>query len=186
MTRGANDRAVLEFTSAVQLATEYRYHESLVHPGLAMMRARRVLVLGGGDGLAVREILKYPHVEEVTLVDLDPEMPRLFTTHPQLAALNGNAFRDPRVHVVSADAMAWLERPTRSSTRGASADVNFRSVSLHLAVLQSARRRLSETGASPASTSALAASSLCVVEPSRRPVAGDAYHGCAVFGDGGL
>ena len=89
---------------------EYRYHEALVHPGLAMMRARRVLVLGGGDGLAVREILKYPHVEEVTLVDLDPEMPRLFTTHPQLASLNGNAFRDPRVHVVSADAMAWLEQ----------------------------------------------------------------------------
>ena len=89
---------------------EYRYHESLVHPGLAMMRARRVLVLGGGDGLAVREILKYPQVEHVTLVDLDPEMPRLFTTHPQLAALNGGAFRDPRVHVVSADAMAWLEQ----------------------------------------------------------------------------
>ena len=64
---------------------EYRYHEALVHPGLsALPAARRVLVLGGGDGLAVREILKYPQVEHVTLVDLDPEMTRLFSTHPML------------------------------------------------------------------------------------------------------
>lgn len=89
---------------------EYRYHEALVHPGLAERDARRVLVLGGGDGLALREILKYPHIEHVTLVDLDPEMPRLFTQHPQLAALNGGSFRDPRVRVVSADAMAWLQQ----------------------------------------------------------------------------
>ncbi len=54
---------------------EYRYHEALIHPGLSAIAApRRVLVLGGGDGLAVREILKYPQVESVTLVDLDPEM----------------------------------------------------------------------------------------------------------------
>ena len=58
---------------------EYRYHEALVHPGLAAVAApRRVLVLGGGDGLAVREILKYPGVESITLVDLDPEMTELF------------------------------------------------------------------------------------------------------------
>ncbi len=65
---------------------EYRYHEALVHPGLAALPgARRVLVLGGGDGLAVREVLKYPGVE-VTLVDLDPEMTRLFTEHPTALA----------------------------------------------------------------------------------------------------
>jgi spermidine synthase len=89
---------------------EYRYHEALVHPGLAERDARRVLVLGGGDGLALREILKYPRVEHVTLVDLDPEMPRLFTAHPQLAALNRESFRDPRVTIVSADAMVWLQQ----------------------------------------------------------------------------
>ena len=62
---------------------EYRYHEALVHPGLAAMpEARRVLVLGGGDGLALREILRYPHVEHITLVDLDPAMTQLFSTHP--------------------------------------------------------------------------------------------------------
>src|SRR5204863_5615152 len=57
---------------------EYRYHEALVHPGLAAVPApRRVLVLGGGDGLAVRELLRYPQIERITLVDLDPEMTQL-------------------------------------------------------------------------------------------------------------
>jgi spermidine synthase len=52
---------------------EYRYHEALVHPALASIpHARRALVLGGGDGMALREILKYPNIEQVTLVDLDP------------------------------------------------------------------------------------------------------------------
>jgi spermidine synthase len=89
---------------------EYRYHEAAVHPGLAALPgARRVLVLGGGDGLAVREILKYPGVEEVTLVDLDPEMTRLFREHPLLSELNAGALRSPRVRVVNEDAFVWLE-----------------------------------------------------------------------------
>jgi spermidine synthase len=89
---------------------EYRYHEALVHPGLASRpSARRVLILGGGDGLALREVLKYPRVESVTLVDLDPEMTRLFSTHPELRRLNHDSLRDPRVHVVNADAFAWLD-----------------------------------------------------------------------------
>jgi len=88
---------------------EYRYHEALVHPGLAALPgARRVLVLGGGDGLAVREILRYPDVQQVTLVDLDPEMTRLFSTHPRLVALNGGSLRDRRVHVINDDAFVWL------------------------------------------------------------------------------
>src|SRR4029077_15331134 len=89
---------------------EYRYHEALVHPGLAALPgARRVLVLGGGDGLAVREILKYPSVENVTLVDLDPEMTQLFTNHTVLSELNQHSFRSPRVHVINADAFRWLD-----------------------------------------------------------------------------
>jgi spermidine synthase len=68
-----------------------------------------VLVLGGGDGLAVREILKYPEVESVTLVDLDPEMTSLFRRSDFLAALNGGALRSPKVHVVNADAFVWLQ-----------------------------------------------------------------------------
>ncbi|MBI2306063.1 MAG: polyamine aminopropyltransferase [Rhodocyclales bacterium] len=89
---------------------EYRYHEALVHPALATLPgARRVLVLGGGDGLAVREILKYPQVESVTLVDLDPAMTRLFSTAPALRALNADALRSPKVRLVNADALQWLE-----------------------------------------------------------------------------
>src|SRR3989440_3092222 len=89
---------------------EYRYHEALVHPGLAAVPApRRVLILGGGDGLAVREILKYPQVESITLVDLDPEMTHLFSTLPLLTALNQNAFLSPKVHIINADAFLWLD-----------------------------------------------------------------------------
>ena len=89
---------------------EYRYHEALVHPGLAALpSARRVLVLGGGDGLALREVLRYPGIAQVTLVDLDGAMTRLFTTHPELAALNQRSLSDPRVTVHNADAFSWLD-----------------------------------------------------------------------------
>ncbi|WP_234084305.1 polyamine aminopropyltransferase [Azonexus sp. R2A61] len=97
---------------------EYRYHEALVHPGLAALpAARRVLVLGGGDGLALREILKYPQVEKVTLVDLDPAMTELFSTAPALVELNGGALSSPRAEVINADALVWLE-----SGQGSAAD----------------------------------------------------------------
>jgi spermidine synthase len=90
---------------------EYRYHEALVHPGLsAVPGARRVLVLGGGDGLAVREILKYPSVESITLVDLDPEMTRLFSTNPMLTQLNEKSLLSPKVRVMNADAFVWLDQ----------------------------------------------------------------------------
>jgi spermidine synthase len=89
---------------------EYRYHEALVHPGLgAPPSARRVLVLGGGDGLAVREVLKYPGVQRVDLVDLDVEMTTLFTTHPRLSSLNNRSLSDKRVRVVNDDAFTWLD-----------------------------------------------------------------------------
>jgi spermidine synthase len=94
---------------------EYRYHEALIHPGLAAVPApRRVLVLGGGDGLAVREILKYPQIESITLVDLDPEMTKLFSTHPMLTKLNEQSFLSPRVQVINADAFPWVDSNTDS------------------------------------------------------------------------
>ena len=103
----------LQFSSA----DEYRYHEALVHPALALAAeggraVRRVLILGGGDGLALREVLKYPSVEEVVLVDLDPDMTELSRRFPPLARLNENSFADPRVRVVNEDAMIWLEHET--------------------------------------------------------------------------
>lgn len=88
---------------------EYRYHEALVHPAMASAASpRRVLVCGGGDGLAVREVLRHPEVERVVLVDLDPEMTRLAREHDVVSAQNGRALHDPRVEVVNDDAMAWL------------------------------------------------------------------------------
>ncbi|MED5621581.1 polyamine aminopropyltransferase [Ideonella sp. BN130291] len=90
---------------------EYRYHEALVHPALAAQGApRRVLVLGGGDGLALREILKYPSVERVTLVDLDAEVTRLFSEQPLLRSLNADALRSPKVTVINTDAFQWLQQ----------------------------------------------------------------------------
>ena len=86
---------------------EHRYHEALVHPALAGPR-ERVLVLGGGDGLALREILRYRDVEEVVLVDLDPAVVDLARRDPRLRGLNAAAFEDPRVEVVAADAFTWL------------------------------------------------------------------------------
>ena len=94
---------------------EYRYHEALIHPGLSAIPVpRHVLVLGGGDGLAVREILKYQQIESVTLVDLDPEMTRLFSTNPMLTALNQRSFLSPKVHIVNSDAFPWVDSNTDS------------------------------------------------------------------------
>lgn len=95
----------LQFSSV----DEYRYHEALVHPAFAVHDdARRVLVLGGGDGLALREIEKHAEVESITLVDIDPAMVELATTFPLLRELNRESFADPRVRVVHDDAMRWL------------------------------------------------------------------------------
>src|SRR6202035_5077122 len=94
---------------------EYRYHEALIHPGLASIPApRRVLVLGGGDGLAVREILKYPQIESITLVDLDPEMTKIFSSHAMLTQLNQKSLLSPKLHVINADAFPWVDSNTDS------------------------------------------------------------------------
>ncbi len=89
---------------------EYRYHEALVHPGLQALRSPKdVLVLGGGDGLAVREILKYDSVNSVTLVDLDPDMTKLFSSQEMLVKLNNNSLNSPKVKVVNQDAFVWIK-----------------------------------------------------------------------------
>ena len=100
----------LQFSSA----DEYRYHEALVHPAmLASHSPKDILVMGGGDGLAVREILKYPSVRSITLVDLDANMTRLFSTQPILREINHNSFHDPRVKIYNADAFVWLRENHR-------------------------------------------------------------------------
>ena len=90
---------------------EYRYHEALVWPVLGRVaNPAQVLVLGGGDGLAAREILRDPRVRQVTLVDLDPEMTHLFRDTPQLAELNGHSLSSPRLTVHNADAFRWVRQ----------------------------------------------------------------------------
>ncbi len=97
----------LQFSST----DEYRYHEALVHPAFAAAPAppKSVLVLGGGDGLAVREILRHESVTAITLVDLDPAMTTLAHEFRPLVELNRDALRDPRVTVVNDDAFIWLD-----------------------------------------------------------------------------
>lgn len=90
---------------------EHRYHEALVQVPVAFLGAapREVLVLGGGDGLAARELLKHPGVKRVDLVDLDAKMTELHRQHPLLVALNEGALNDPRVHLHHEDALKHLE-----------------------------------------------------------------------------
>lgn len=89
---------------------EYRYHEALVHPAMTGPHTR-VLVLGGGDGLAAREVLRYPDVASVTVVELDPGVVKLARTDPMLSALNAGVYEDPRLGVVTQDAFGWLRGP---------------------------------------------------------------------------
>jgi spermidine synthase len=97
----------LQFSSV----DEYRYHESLVQPAMALTRSReRVLVIGGGDGLAVREVLKHPDVQEVELVDIDPAVTRLARRDLRLTAINKNALNYPKVRIFNEDAFAFLQR----------------------------------------------------------------------------
>ncbi|WP_255578518.1 polyamine aminopropyltransferase [Chitinophaga sp. sic0106] len=100
----------LQFSSA----DEYRYHEALIHPAMLYSpKHSQVLILGGGDGMAARELLKYPEVEQVTLVDLDPAMTRLFRQNSMLASLNDSSLLSPRVRVINADAFQWLKENDR-------------------------------------------------------------------------
>jgi len=94
---------------------EYRYHEALVHPALlGSDHPKQVLVLGGGDGLAVREILRYPSIQRVVLVDLDPAVTDLSKGFPPLLKLNGSSLLDPRVEVINQDAFLWINQSSES------------------------------------------------------------------------
>ena len=94
---------------------EYRYHEALVHPAMAGHGAvRKVAILGGGDGMAAREVLRYPDVQGITLVDLDANMTRLFSTNEALVRLNQGSLLSPKLHVINTDAFKWLEDTNES------------------------------------------------------------------------
>ena len=89
---------------------EYRYHEALVHPGLTgVVSPRHVLIFGGGDGLAAREVLNHPGVESITQIEIDPAMMKLFSTNSLLNGLNADVFNSPKLHVTNSDAFVWLK-----------------------------------------------------------------------------
>ena len=91
---------------------EYRYHEFLVHPVMSLSGSReRVLVLGGGDGLALREVIKYDDVAKIDLVDIDPRIIELAKTLPVLRDLGNDSFNDPRVSTFNEDAFSFLNQP---------------------------------------------------------------------------
>ena len=99
----------LQFSSV----DEYRYHEALVHPAMSLHpNPKRVLILGGGDGLAAREILRYPTIEAVDLVDLDGEITTLFKENAMLQELNHASLNDKRVIIRNEDGMRFLESAT--------------------------------------------------------------------------
>lgn len=89
---------------------EYRYHEAFVHPAMASAaEIDEILILGGGDGMAAREILKYPEVKKITLVDLDHEMTAIFKSNKLLKRLNSNSLSNPKLQVINQDAFVWLD-----------------------------------------------------------------------------
>ncbi|SEH87110.1 spermidine synthase [Mycolicibacterium rutilum] len=107
--RGADTRLYLDGGLQFSTRDEYRYTESLVYPALAD-GPRSVLVLGGGDGLAARELLRHNAIENIVQVELDPAV--IDVARSTLRDANAGALDDPRVHVVIHDAMTWLrDRP---------------------------------------------------------------------------
>lgn len=98
---------VLFLDNQMQLAErdEYIYHEMLVHPCLSLCQTRRtVCILGGGDGCAAREVLRWPDVDSVTVIDWDKDLTDLFRF--VLSDINKDSFRNPRVHIENEDIFA--------------------------------------------------------------------------------
>lgn len=90
---------------------EERYHEPLVHPAMQLAPSREnILILGGGDGLAAREVLKYKDVKSLTLVDLDPVMTDLGRNHPVMVKLNNKSLNHEKIHILNMDASAFLDK----------------------------------------------------------------------------
>jgi len=112
MTKHKDDlRLFLDGNLQFSSSDEYRYHEALVHiPMMYAENHNRVLVLGGGDGLAVREILKYNDVKEVVLVDIDKEMTDLCTNDSQISALNKGSLKNEKVTVINEDGYMYVKK----------------------------------------------------------------------------
>lgn len=101
----------LYLNSAIQFSSkdEYRYHEALVHvPAMQIEDLSSVLILGGGEGLAVREVLKHQEVDKIFLIELDPEISKISNEISLLKKLNEAALEDERLTIINQDAFTWL------------------------------------------------------------------------------
>ncbi|RSL33490.1 polyamine aminopropyltransferase [Salibacterium salarium] len=104
---------------------EYRYHEALVHPGMSLLKQQKgqndqdgeaidVLILGGGDGLAIREMIPYDNVNSMTMVDLDPKVTELAKTNPHLTRINEHSLDDERVSIIHGDAFSFIKESEKT------------------------------------------------------------------------
>ena len=114
LTRNGDDfRLYLDGSLQFSSSDEYRYHEMLVHPAMSVHgNPRFVLVLGGGDGLAVREILKVPSVQKIVLVELDASMVSLAMNNSTISYINKGSLKNSKVHVITGDAYDFLRTNT--------------------------------------------------------------------------
>lgn len=91
---------------------EYRYHEALVHPIMSSPGSRKnVLILGGGDGMVAREVLKYAEVETIHLVDLDPAITGFCMTFPAVTKINKGSLTNPKLTIFNQDAFTFINKP---------------------------------------------------------------------------
>ncbi len=91
---------------------EYRYHEALVHIPMMQVDSKKnidVLVLGGGDGMAVRELLKYNNIKSIELVDLDKEMVKICSENKNITELNNNSLKSKKLTIYDADAYEFID-----------------------------------------------------------------------------
>lgn len=107
--RGHDYRLYINGSLQFSSVDEYRYHETLVHVPMGLVdKPEDVLILGGGDGLVVRQLRPYESIKNITMIDLDPRMTKLASTHPTLQRINQGAFEDKRLQVINDDAMSFL------------------------------------------------------------------------------
>ncbi|MCP4134445.1 MAG: polyamine aminopropyltransferase [bacterium] len=111
LTRNGNDfRLYLDGSLQFSTFDEYRYHEMLVFPALALHpdKPKKVLILGGGDGIAVRELLKWDSVEQITLVELDPAIVDLAKSNSSFKYINADSLGNKKVNLIVGDAYIYL------------------------------------------------------------------------------
>lgn len=120
LTKSSDSKLSMYINGHIQFSEldEHRYHENLVHPLMSSLdRKKRILILGGGDGLALREVLKYREVEEVILCDIDPLVVELASTREDLVRLNKASLSNAKVSILENQSMDYEQEYYLSQER---------------------------------------------------------------------